>query len=128
MAEHRPYRRLLRVPMSASRQAEREIEDEVSLHLELRTEELMAQAPGSGRLFAQPGRSHHQRHQCECEQHRYQRDQGQSPVDGEQVDVFDLRDLGIDVLRAESAVDGCRCAAARAVRAVFLRISGSPRR
>lgn len=43
MSQERPYKRLLRLPASAARQAEREIDDEVSLHLELRTEELMAQ-------------------------------------------------------------------------------------
>ena len=37
-------------------------------------------------LLAQSGRGHHQRDQRHCQHHRYQRDQREPPVDGEQVD------------------------------------------
>jgi predicted permease len=43
VSERRPFRRLLRVPGSAARQAARDIEEEVSVHLDMRTEELMAE-------------------------------------------------------------------------------------
>ncbi len=37
-------------------------------------------------LFTQPGRGHHQGDQRHCQHDRYQRDQCEPPVDGEQVD------------------------------------------